>query len=67
MEPIHNRMPVILQEQAYASWLNPGLTNTVYLSGFLEPYSAEEMEAYPVSPMVNNPQNESPWCIEPLE
>ena len=38
MEPIHNRMPVILPEQSYASWLNAGLNNTVYLSGFLGPY-----------------------------
>jgi putative SOS response-associated peptidase YedK len=43
MEPIHNRMPVILPESAYSSWLNPGLTNTIYLSGFLEPYNAEEI------------------------
>jgi putative SOS response-associated peptidase YedK len=60
MEPIHTRMPVILPEQAYASWLNPGLNNTISLSGFLEPYSAEEMEAYPFNPMVNNPLHEDP-------
>ncbi|MDH4193605.1 MAG: SOS response-associated peptidase [Nitrospirota bacterium] len=67
MEPIHNRMPVILPEQAYASWLNPGLNNTVYLSGLLEPYPAEEMEAYPVSPMVNNPRNDQPECMMPVQ
>ncbi len=66
MEPIHNRMPVILLEQAYASWLNPGLNNIVYLSGLLEPYNAEEMEAYPVSPMVNNPRNDSEECTQPV-
>lgn len=43
MEPIHNRMPVILSEQAYASWLTPRLNNTVYLRGLLEPYKADEM------------------------
>lgn len=67
MEPIHNRMPVILQEQSYASWLDPGLNNTIYLSGFLEPYRAEEMEAFPVSPLVNNPRNENPLCIRPQD
>ena len=66
MEPIHNRMPVILPEESYASWLNPGLNNTIYLSGFLGPYPAEEMEAYPVSPMVNNPQNDHPECVMPV-
>ena len=67
MEPIHHRMPVILPEQSYASWLNPGLNNTIYLSGFLEPYNVEEMEAFPVSALVNNPRNDSPLCINPLE
>ncbi|HBP90825.1 MAG TPA: hypothetical protein DD706_24425 [Nitrospiraceae bacterium] len=67
MEPIHNRMPVILSEQSYASWLNPGLNNTVYLSGLLGPYNAEEMEAYPVSKIVNNPRNDSALCLQPNE
>ena len=65
MESIHHRMPVILPEDAYASWLDPKLHNTVYLSGLLEPYEAEEMEAYPVSTMVNNPRNDHSECIEP--
>ncbi|MEO6201798.1 MAG: SOS response-associated peptidase [Nitrospirales bacterium] len=67
MEPIHNRMPVILSEQSYASWLKPNLNNTVYLSGLLEPYKAEEMEAFPISTLVNNPRNDTPLCIQPLE
>jgi putative SOS response-associated peptidase YedK len=66
MEPIHNRMPVILSEQSYASWLNPGLNNTVYLSGLLGPYNPDEMEAYPVSTLVNNPHHDDPQCILPL-
>ncbi|MCA9470286.1 MAG: SOS response-associated peptidase family protein, partial [Nitrospira sp.] len=61
------RMPVILPELAYASWLNPSLHNTMYLSGLLEPYPADEMETYPVSPTVNNPRNDSPQCLRPLE
>ena len=67
MEPIHNRMPVILPEQSYASWLNTGLQNTMYLSGLLEPYNPDEMEAYPVSSQVNNPRNDSPLCIRPID
>ena len=59
-------MPVILPEQAYGSWLNPGLNNMVYLSGFFAPYSAEDMEAIPVSSLVNNPRHEDPRCIQPL-
>lgn len=67
MEPIHNRMPVILPERSYASWLDPGLNEPAYLKGLLQPYDAEQMETYPVSPLVNNPRNDSPQCIQPLE
>jgi putative SOS response-associated peptidase YedK len=67
LEPIHARMPVILPEHAYSSWLDPTLKNVVYLSGLLEPYGAEEMEAYPVSLMVNNPRNDQPECVVPRE
>jgi putative SOS response-associated peptidase YedK len=67
MEPIHHRMPVILNERAYSSWLSPDLQNTVYLGGLLEPYEADEMEAYPVSLMVNNPRNDQLECVLPLK
>ena len=30
----------------------------------LRPYPAEEMEAFPVSTVVNNPRNESRECVE---
>jgi len=66
LEPIHDRMPMILPEQAYTSWLDPKLNNTVYISGLLEPYEAEEMEAYPVRVMVNNPRNDQPECVRPM-
>ncbi len=67
MEPIHNRMPVILSEQSYASWLKPNLNNTAYLSGLLEPYKEGEMEAFPVSQIVNNPRNDGPECVLPIQ
>lgn len=67
MEPIHNRMPVIFSEQSYASWLNPSLNNTIYLSGLLGPYTPEEMEGSPVSQMVNNPRNDGPECVLPIQ
>ncbi|MEX2492732.1 MAG: SOS response-associated peptidase [Nitrospirales bacterium] len=66
MEPIHHRMPVILPESAYSSWLDPKLHNAVYLSGLLEPFDADKMEDYPVSTIVNNPRNDQPDCVKPL-
>ncbi|MCB1033456.1 MAG: SOS response-associated peptidase [Acidobacteria bacterium] len=62
---IHDRMPVILPAAAYSSWLDPE-TPPEALQELLVPYPAEEMEAYPVHPMVGNPRNDTPKCIEPL-
>jgi putative SOS response-associated peptidase YedK len=48
MEPIHDRMPVILQPEDEALWLNPGADES-RLKQLLLPYPASEMEAYVVS------------------
>jgi putative SOS response-associated peptidase YedK len=61
MSPIHARMPVIIPRQDEDQWLNPETKDPGWL---LEPYPAEEMEAYPVSKRVNSPKNNSSLCIE---
>ncbi len=65
MEPIHNRMPVILPADRYDSWLLPDEQPADRLMPLLQPYDAAEMAAYPVSAFVNNPRNDTPECIEP--
>ncbi|HSJ55309.1 MAG TPA: SOS response-associated peptidase [Anaerolineae bacterium] len=62
----HNRMPVILPPEYYESWLNPEIEDPDVLQPMLTAYPAEEMEAYPISRWVNNPDNEGPRCVEPL-
>ena len=52
LEPIHNRMPVILREESYKHWLDPEV-NPGELKKLLEPYSSEEMKSHPVSSWVN--------------
>ena len=64
MEPIHHRMPVILQPRDYDTWLDPGIQDPTLLSSLLHPYPSEEMETFPVSPMVNNPRNDSADCVK---
>ena len=64
MEPIHDRMPVILPESAYVRWLDPTLNEGGSLRGLLQPYDARLMEAYPVSTIVNNPKNDREECIQ---
>jgi putative SOS response-associated peptidase YedK len=65
--PIHNRMPVILPMDAFPHWLNPGESKPEFLKQLLQPFSADLMEAYPVSRMVNSPQNDTPECIHPAD
>jgi len=64
MEPIHNRMPVILPREAEGAWLNPKVGDMGEVRQLLVPYPAEEMAAYAVSDLVNNVKNDEPACIE---
>ena len=66
MEPIHNRMPVILSPEAYPLWLSPEEKGSSQLNPLLVPYPADQMTAYPVSRLVNSPQNDSPEVILPV-
>ena len=65
MASIHDRMPVILSPDDYDLWLDPEFQGKEKLLSLLRPYPADEMIAYPVSTVVNNPRNEKPECIEP--
>ena len=63
---IHNRMPVILPETAYAPWLDPELTEPNAVQALLRPFPSDQMKAYPVSQCVNSPSNDVPECVEPV-
>src|SRR6266700_5259121 len=59
MAPIHNRMPVILPQQAREEWLDPSIHEEQLLLPLLKSYPAEAMTTRPVSRLVNNPQYDS--------
>ncbi len=59
---IHHRMPLIIPEELYPLWLDPG-TPTTELQKMLLPYPAEKMDVYPVSKLVNNPAFDHPDCL----
>jgi putative SOS response-associated peptidase YedK len=67
MEPIHNRMPAIVQPDDCEEWLRPDCEDGDRLQEILRPYPAEALEAYPVSTLVNNPGNDEARCIERTE
>lgn len=61
---VHDRMPVILQRQDYARWLDPELQQADALIPLLRPYPADEMAAYRIGTRVNNPAHDGPECVE---
>ncbi len=64
---IHNRMPVILEPEAYDLWLDTAEQPPERLGVWLRPYPASQMTAYPVSTLVNDPSNDLPACILPAD
>ena len=63
MEPIHNRMPVILDPQDYSRWLDPGDPARPPVD-LLRPFPAEKMTVWPVSDRVGNVRNNDPELLE---
>jgi putative SOS response-associated peptidase YedK len=64
MQPIHDRMPVIVPREARDRWLDPG-TAAADLHAVLAPYAGPDLEAHEVSTLVNNPANDYAECLAP--
>ena len=64
--PIHDRMPVILDPDVEAAWLDPRQIEPASLLPLLRPLPGERMEAYPVSSLVSSSQNDGPALVERL-
>ena len=60
---LHERMPVILPEDAWSEWLDPGFQEVGPLQSLLRPYPSELLDAYPVSPRVNSVRNDGPELL----
>jgi len=65
MQPIHDRMPVILNKTQYSTWLNPAHYNRAQLESMLVPY-AGSLETHRISRFVNSTANEGSECVEPV-
>ena len=66
MRTIHTRMPIILDAAAGKAWLDAAASETE-LHDLLAASAEVELEAHEVSRLVNNPANDRPECIEPME
>jgi putative SOS response-associated peptidase YedK len=63
---IHDRMPVILNRNAYESWLNPSENDPKKVKEIIKEGVIKDISGYPVSRSVNSVSNNDPSCIEPV-
>lgn len=66
IEPIHDRMPVILDEAGAADWMNLREPDPLSLKRLLRPAADDLLRIRPASPLVNNVRNEGPELLEDL-
>jgi putative SOS response-associated peptidase YedK len=64
---VHDRMPVILDQDCYDLWLDPGMKDVSAASELLKPCDARQMRCYPVSSRVNSVVNDDQSCSAPVE
>lgn len=57
LQPVHERMPVILHPEDYSLWLEGDERERALLGELLRPFPAQEMIGYPVNSLVNSPRN----------
>lgn len=63
---LHDRMPLLVERDAYAEWLDPEPQPREQLLGLLIPAAPGLLDAFPVSTAVGNVRNNGPELIEPL-
>ena len=66
VEPLHDRMPAILQMESYEDWLRPN-RDLAALKKLLSPFPASKMKSHPVSSAVNYPENDNGELIKRMD
>ena len=64
---IHDRMPVIVAQDDYDLWLDPGIKNPKRVADCLRPFDANRMKKYGVSSRVNRPENDDEECAREIQ
>lgn len=65
LRPLHERMPVILEEGDYEAWLDVDGTPPERAQRALRPFPDARLAVYPVNRHVNNVRHDDPECIAP--
>jgi len=66
VEPVHHRMPVMLDPGQADAWLGSGALSAESLTKLTQPFPETDLEAYPVDRMVNSPALDRPECVAPV-
>jgi len=64
IQPIHDRMPVILTGANCDQWIRP-TSRESELTPLLASYDANALAHHPVSTAINSPGNDAPTCADP--
>jgi len=67
VSPIHDRMPVILDDEDVDRWLDPREEDTEALKQLLAPCPDDLLVTRAVSQRVNSVRNDDPACLQPAE
>ena len=66
LQPIHDRMPVILPGDRYDFWIDKEFSGVEQLEKLMVPLATDDLHSFPVDKMVNRPVNDTPDCIKPI-
>ena len=66
VEPVHDRMPAILLDDAVDDWIFSGAADNEKLLALLKPPPDALLVATPVSQRVNSVKNDGPDCLTPI-
>ena len=66
LAPIHERMPVIVPEEAFDLWLNTNAADAQTAAALIAPAPDSLLEAYEISTAVNRTANDNAKLLEPL-
>jgi putative SOS response-associated peptidase YedK len=65
IRPLHDRMPVVIEQRDYEAWLDPTLDEREAVAAYLVPVPPDRIEVVDVGPRVNDVRNDDPGCLEP--
>ena len=65
MQPVHDRMPVMLAPRAWDDWLDPA-SDLDFVASLMVPAPESLLAMYPVTTAVNSVRNRGPELLEPV-